>query len=178
MIQNREQAELHLKTVSYHRLLSYIDCLTKHNKADEKPSFEHAWSMYQFDRELRLLINDAIELIEIAFRTRLSDTMSCLHSPHWFLNEELFRSAEKHAGFLVQVKSACQNSHESQIKEYYQRYDQPPYPPSWLIFECLSFGACITIFCNIRQIKYRKMVCEVFNEQTHSFSSIIISYIF
>jgi abortive infection bacteriophage resistance protein len=40
-----------------------------------------------------------------------------------------------------------------------------------LVFEYLSFGACISIFCNIKKLKYRKMVCEVFDEHPTTMES-------
>ena len=92
-IHDHALAILHLKTVSYHRLSAYFECL---------------------------LINDALECIEIAFRTSLSDTMSCLHSPHWFLNASLFKNNEKYQVFLTQVNAACSSSHELQIVKCYQ----------------------------------------------------------
>ncbi|KTD60986.1 phage AbiD protein [Legionella spiritensis] len=170
-IHDRSLATLYLKTVSYHRLSAYLDCLINNHNENSPPSFEDACQIYQFDRKLRLLINDALERIEIAFRTSLSDTMSCLHSPHWYLDASLFKNKEKHQFFITQVDAACRTSHEPQIKEYYKRYDEPPYPPSWLVFENLSFGVCINVFGNIKKLGEKKLICHLFQEHPTTMES-------
>lgn len=160
-----------LKTVSYHRLLPYLECLFRNPSHFESCSFDAAWELYCFDRELRLLMNDAIERIEVAFRTSLSETMSYKYSPYWFFNKELFNDSQKYNGFMEQINSACKDKHNFYIQEYYSKYEYPIYPPSWIIFECLSFGACISVFSNIKQLKDRKMICEIFNEHPTTMQS-------
>ena len=128
IIQDISQASFCLQTVSYHRLLPYIESLLKNNNTSSLPSFSEAWELYCFDRELRLLINDAIERIEVAFRTTLSETMSCLYSPYWFLERNVFKDFHRYTGFMEQIHLACQDKHNSSIQEYYQHYNNPKYP--------------------------------------------------
>lgn len=170
IVEDSERASFYLKTVSYHRLLPYLESLLR-NHEPNKATFNAAWHLYCFDRELRLLINDAIERIEVAFRTSLSETMSHLYSPYWFLNKNIFNNSSRYHGFLSQIDIACQDKHNSAIQEYYRHYDQPKYPPSWILFEFLSFGACVSAFCNIKKLKDRKAVCEIFNEHPTTMQS-------
>lgn len=46
--------------------------------------FQDIYDCYTFDREFRLLLSDALERIEIAIRTAISDYMSQNINPHWF----------------------------------------------------------------------------------------------
>ena len=68
-----------LSTVSYYRLSAYLKPFQIHSENDHyfKPNitFDRIWKIYVFDRELRLHISDALERIEIALRTALSDVL-------------------------------------------------------------------------------------------------------
>lgn len=171
-IKDAKKAKSCLRIVSYHRLLPYLESALRNHSA---PNFDKAWEIYCFDRELRLLINDAIERIEIAFRTALSETMSYLYSPTWFLNEELFKDPDRYMGFIEKINLACQERHNSTVREYYDRYKSPKYPPSWIVFEFLSFGACVSGFSNIRHLKDRKAICRIFKEHPTTMQSWLYS---
>jgi abortive infection bacteriophage resistance protein len=171
IIEDTEKASLYMQTVSYHRLSPYLESLLRNNHSSSPLNFDKAWELYCFDRELRLLINDAIERIEVAFRTSLSETMSCRYTPYWFLDKNIFKDTNRYIGFVSQIDAACQDKHNSSIQEYYRHYEYPKYPPSWIIFECLSFGACISAFCNIQHVKDRKIICDVFKEHPTTMQS-------
>lgn len=86
-VNNHEQAIQALSTVSYYRFSSYLLCY-KHPHEQSKPrqfrenaTFEEIWQLYQFDRELRQLVSDAIEKIEIAFRAALTNVTSIKFHP-------------------------------------------------------------------------------------------------
>lgn len=73
-ISDEELAKHYLSHVSYYRLAGYwwpmqINKETHDFKPDSK--FEDVVSLYNFDRELRILLFDAIEKIEISLRTKL-----------------------------------------------------------------------------------------------------------
>lgn len=85
LIINNEELALHyLQNISYYRLEGYWWPLqADKNNHIFKPNshFETVISIYNFDRELRLLIFDVIERIEIGFRTRLIYHLSREGSP-------------------------------------------------------------------------------------------------
>lgn len=71
----------YLTTIGYYRLMIYFKpyLIKTYNSEDGfKPniSFDDVLQLYIFDRELRLLVSDAIERIEVTFRTAISNTMS------------------------------------------------------------------------------------------------------
>lgn len=72
-IADRAKAERFLSNVSYYRLSGYMypfkDLAT--DKFTGNITFDEIADLYLFDRDLRLLIFDAIETVEIAFRTQL-----------------------------------------------------------------------------------------------------------
>lgn len=60
-----------LETVGYFRLTGYLYPFRKPNSDDyvSGMTFERLWSIYTFDRKLRLITADALARIEVAVRT-------------------------------------------------------------------------------------------------------------
>jgi abortive infection bacteriophage resistance protein len=80
-IDNEAEAIHFLKFVGYYRISGYSLPLSKkstdgtHDFKDGV-TFTDILNLYRFDRELRLLVMDAIERVEVAFRSCLSNTMA------------------------------------------------------------------------------------------------------
>lgn len=102
-----------VKTVGYHRLNRYARFLR-----DQQGNFRSGltynglWTIYTFDRRLRLLSLDAIEHIEVAVKAIMSDFLSQRHSPHWFMNSQLFNN--------ISYAIAFQNIIENEIHKTIQ----------------------------------------------------------
>ena len=76
IIDNDDLALFHLKTISYYRLSAYWHPFRKINQDgiisdnfEEGTRFKEVMELYEFDRQLRLLLMDAIERIEVYTRT-------------------------------------------------------------------------------------------------------------
>ena len=84
---DRETLITHLGNVSYYRLSAYW---YPFREPDEtlKPgtTFEMVWRRYTFDRQLRLLVMDAIERVEVAVRTRLTNAFTLKYGAFGHLN--------------------------------------------------------------------------------------------
>ncbi len=164
-IDDTKKATHRLKTVSFHRLSAYFAPYQTHASAKQftpQTSFDDVWKLYVFDRELRLLIVDALERVEVTFRTAISDSMSRKYHPHWYLEQQHFKNQHIYNQLMNQINEICQKQHEPTIRAYYKKYNDPKYPPSWIIIECLSFGACASLFRNLAKLADRKEICEVF----------------
>ncbi|MCZ7656044.1 MAG: Abi family protein [Rhodocyclaceae bacterium] len=117
--------------------------------------FEDILDLCVFDRKLRLAVMDAVERIEVAFRAQFSQTMSELHGSHWFMDAVHFQPRYDHADFIFRIKkdigydNAKAAMRQTFIKHYYDRYGEPELPPSWMIFEVLSFGTVSLAFKNL-----------------------------
>jgi len=175
-----------LSTVSLHRLSAYFH---PYQENDTKifnfgASLQHVWELYAFDRELRLLILDAIERIEIALRTALTNVMAVKYSPWWYLSDEVFKTNwssrstryEKNPkeSLLTEIQQICKNrKHNEEINQYFDKYDEPLYPPSWIIIEFLSFGQCTSLFRYIRSPQDKAAISAIFNFHHKIFESIL-----
>lgn len=155
-----------LKTVSYHRLTYYFEPFMLHPHGQQKfklqTAYEEIWRLYEFDRELRLLVSDALERIEVAFRTAISDSMSIQYNPHWYMKSEHFKNQKIYYQFKNQINEICEREKQFAMKHYFDKYDYPQLPPSWIIIEHLSFGSCTSAFRNLKLLSDRKAICKIF----------------
>lgn len=126
--------------------------------------------IYEFDRELRLLVADAIERIEVGLRARIvtATTMAPIPTavatpgttpatwgPHWFLDATRFHPKFKHGAFIQKIEREVgieydptthlpmlPTTHaEKFIEHYYQKYGIPYLPPFWMVAEVLTLGS-------------------------------------
>ena len=172
ILHNEEFTRHCLSTVSYYRLSAYIKPFEKDKSShmlNAAISFDDVWNVYAFDRELRLLFLDALERIEVALRTSLVNVMSTHYGAWWYFEKEPFKSSwfevsprKKHSPadeFKYEIESLCSRSaSDGSIKHYYSKYHSPGFPPSWMLFEHLSFGKCTSLF---RYLKHRQDKVEI-----------------
>jgi len=103
------RAERYLTHISYYRFSAYAIPFQQLNDPRHhfKPntSFDDILTLYVFDRELRLLILDALERIEIAVRTHLCNHMSLTYSnPFWYMEQRHFKRDYQHARLLDTIQ--------------------------------------------------------------------------
>ena len=67
----------HLEDVGYYRLSGYWRIFRNDDETlREGATFERVWDLYVFDRQFRLVVLDAIERVEIYFRTQLAHMLA------------------------------------------------------------------------------------------------------
>ena len=135
----------HLKAVGYHRLNRYARFFrATPGSFKAGVSYDDIWIAYVFDRKLRLLTLDAVERIEVAVRTAMSDSLSLRHGPHWFMDATLFRHTGYAITFQTVIAEATRKArppHQTpEASWYYRNYAAPSLPPSWIVMEHLSMG--------------------------------------
>ena len=87
-IEDRQCARNNLKFISFHRLKAYWEPFEVPSKSNgdrafrEGTSFNDVLQLYRFDRELRLLVLDAVEIVEVALRTLWVNHMAESYGPH------------------------------------------------------------------------------------------------
>ncbi|NNM51090.1 MAG: Abi family protein [Pseudomonadales bacterium] len=113
-------AEHFLKFVGYYRLIGYglgfYDRATKCYVAGK--SFQDLVDHYTLDRELRVLIMDEIERVEIAVRSCIVNYLSLTYGPHWHLNQGVFVTTFDFAKFSRTVATEVGRSREPFIYHY------------------------------------------------------------
>ncbi|NNM59834.1 MAG: Abi family protein [Legionellales bacterium] len=151
VITDKSNAMQKLKFVGYYRLFSYVKPFLQSNKTiDSSATLERIWELYVFDRKLRLLVIDAIERIEVAFRVSISEIMS-RYSPFWYIDSTHFNHLKWHIEFMEKVLKIVSKRDHHLIRHFYETYSSPDFPPSWIMVECLTFGTWSKVFDNLKK---------------------------
>lgn len=171
------KAMRNLETIGYYRLKAYFNPFLANTTPTEYgfkslTYFDNIMNLYDFDRKLRILVNDAIERIEIAFRAMISNVMSLRYGSHWYTDFQFFNRIDLHNAFLNDVSLHLKRSKEGFITDYYQTYRHPEHPPSWMVMECLSFGTISKLYGNIKDRKARMAIADGLGQ----FSEVIKSW--
>ena len=173
VIANEDRARHYLRFLGYYRLSGYALPFQVNYNADgshrflDGTCFEDILDLYVFDRKLRLAVMDAVERIEVAFRAQFSQTMCELHGSHWFMDATHFTPRYRHDRFIERIKDdigydeSRAAMRQTFIKHYYNKYGDPKLPPSWMVFEALTFGAVSQAFKGLTRPN-QKPVAKVF----------------
>ena len=159
LIPDHDKVIHYLKYIGYYRLTGYCLPFQHGEKGDHTflkgTSFDDVLGLYIFDRKLRLLVLDAIEEIEVAFRAVLSNTMSLAYGPHWYLDRNHFGNRygnKRHRPYdHEKLLKEIDNTDNISLRHYRSTYSYPEYPPSWIVIEVLSFGTCSILFAHLRK---------------------------
>jgi abortive infection bacteriophage resistance protein len=152
IISDEESIKHYFSHIGYYRLAGYWQIYqsdrTNHIfKAGT--TIDEIIDLYNFDRELRLLLLDAIERIEVSFRAVLLDEMCCRYGPTWYSEEQYFYSREDFVATMNQVDKELERTNEEFIKHHDRKYGIANYPPAWKTLQVLSFGTLSKIYGNI-----------------------------
>ena len=92
VVNDKESAINLISRIGYYHLSSYMRNFQTGDKHLflPKTEFGDIINLYNFDNELRQLVFNAIEKIEIAYKAAISNVMCKRFNSHWFYNSEVF----------------------------------------------------------------------------------------
>lgn len=114
-------AEKYLINISYYRLGEYWYVMQsdKENHIFKPNSkFTDVIALYNFDAELRLLLFDVIEKIEISLRIKMIYYLSHEIDPWWFQNFELFDNCKELVKTLSSLEGEIERTKDEAIKNH------------------------------------------------------------
>lgn len=174
IVDNHNKAEVYLKEISYYRLSAYA--LPFQNIKDvfnTNTRFDDMIDLYLFDKELRLIVFDVIERIEVAIRAQIIYQLSHKYGSHWQDIPTVYSSAyTTKRGITVDVFNETQKiiadnckAHfpEVFIKHYKTKYSSPSNPPSWMSVELLSMGQLSRIYAHLKSSDDKREIAKHFN---------------
>lgn len=141
-----------LQAVSYYRLSAYW---YPFRQSDDtlKPgtTLESIWRRYTFDRQLRLLVLDAIERVEIAVRTQTVNRHALFHGPFGYLDRAKLPglNVDDHRNLLQRVREEAGRSREEFVRHFFAKYTSETDLPLWMACELMTFGNLFTLFRGI-----------------------------
>ncbi len=163
-ISDLAQAEFYLQHLNYYRLGAYwlpfeSDHTTHIFRSGTK--FEEVLSLYVFDRELRLLMLDAIERVEVSIRSQWAYQIAHLHNPHGHLDATLSVNNSRWQKNLAKLTTEVNRSDENFIKHLITNYSEA-LPPIWAVCEVMSLGLLSRWFDNLKPMKTRRAIAMVY----------------
>ncbi len=175
-IPNPALAERYLANISYYRLGEYWYVM-QHNKENHifKPNsrFVDVIALYNFDAELRILLFDVIEKIEISLRTKLIYHLSHEIDPWWFCNSEIFNDRLQFSRTLAKIEEEITRarSKDVTIKNHFKKHkDDLRFPPSWKSLEQVSFGNLSKLYGNLKHtIKAKDGIAKEYGAVNHTY---------
>jgi len=159
LVADRDHLIEQLSVVGYYRLVGYWypfrqnDPANPHGKLDEfEPgtTFDQVWNRYCFDRQLRLLVMDGIERLEVFLRAQLAHRHAERHGPFGYaVNPATLPNlrADQHARFRDDLQNQLWRSPEGFVTHFRNVYTSHHRDlPIWMASELLTFGAMYTFY--------------------------------
>ena len=180
-IEDEEFAGLHLSHISYYRLKGYwwdMQIDKERHIFSKDADFKDVIARYFFDKELRLILFDAIESIEIALRTKMIYHLSQSYGGLYYTDKGLFVNEELHQQHIEDLMVEFMRSSEIFIKDYKHKYgvwedgkctSLTQQPDAWVIFEVATFGTLSKIYKNLNhQLPEKAKIANDFGLNIHT----------
>ena len=161
-----------LSSVSYFRIACYFRPMEIDKQTHtfrEGATLDQAMDLYKFDTALRDMVFGTTRQIEVALRSRVNHHFSRNHTPFWFTQVDMATDGHLFAEHLSSVDRELHRSKEEFIKEHFERYDRPSFPPAWKTLETVSFGTLSKLYQNFYDKADKKAVAEDFGLPQHEF---------
>ena len=163
-VSDREAAEAFLSFCNYYRFSGYLLAFEdERHVLFPNTSFENARRLYEFDRNLRCLVAEAIAEIEISVRTRIAHELKIFNDPFFHRNKRIFQP-QRHIdwdGWHAKVIEETRRSQELFVRHYEKKYVEFPELPIWVLTELMSFGSLSKLYACL-QPKYQKTASKFF----------------
>lgn len=161
-------AEFYLANLNYYRLAAYwLPFESDHATHAFMPdaTFDRALALYVFDRELRLMVLDALERVEVAVRARWAYELAHAHGPHAHLDQHLHQRTpgayERDRATLHEAVARAERQ-EVFIHHLLRKYAEP-LPPLWAVCEVMPFGLLSRWYGNLSDVQVRAAIAKEFD---------------
>lgn len=182
---NETKAAFYLNHISYYRLKGYwwdMQSDKKGHKFFSNACFENVIERYNFDRQFRLVLFDAIEIIEIALRTKMIYHLSQTYGGLWYLEDSIVEDKDVRKKLIHGLKKDFYRSGEIFAKNFKKKHatkennlESNEDPDAWIIFEIATFGTLSKIFKNLKHQLPEK--AKIANEMGLNFQSDLSSWL-
>jgi abortive infection bacteriophage resistance protein len=174
IVEDEPKALKYFQQISYYRLSAFfLPYQQEKDKFNKGVTFKQILDTYSFDRELRLLVFDCIERIEITIRTQIIYALSSKYkNSHWQDDKSIFKSPYKnYRGDIVDPFGEAQKiitsarlakNPEVFIKHYADTYSKPLNPPSWMSLELFTIGELSRLYNGLQHNEDKQLIARFF----------------
>lgn len=163
-IDDPDRAAFYLQHLNYYRLGAYwlpFEADHGSHRFISGTSFEDVLNLYIFDRELRLLLLDAIERFEVSVRSQWAYHLAHEHGPHAHLDPALALNAPRWRTNLDRLSEEVFRSDETFIRHLTRTYRED-LPPVWAVCEVMSLGLLSRWYNNLKPMATRRAISSVY----------------
>lgn len=165
-VPDRTKALHYLAHINYYRLQAYwlpFEGSRKPHRFKENTRFDTVLNHYFFDRELRLHVLDAIDRLEVSFRTQWAYHISHAYGSHGYLanTQGLRKNERRFLRDIDDIKNHVERSDEVFITHFHNTYEDE-LPPAWVSCEIISLGLLSRLYSNLRAYKVRRAIAATY----------------
>ena len=163
IVPDRQLAVRWLSRVSYYRFSAYLYPYRVPDSDHYKPgtTFDAIANIYNFDRQLRLKLLDAIQRIEVWLRTAVTYELAHRCGPFGHLRRTAFRRGFDHKLFRKTLRDEHQRSKEPFVQHYREKYTGENHLPIWMATEVLTFGTLSVLYSALPLSSKRNIAATV-----------------
>ncbi|MEN5058888.1 Abi family protein [Sphingobacterium kitahiroshimense] len=180
-ITNPDKALFLLQNISYYRLSGYWYPLLKYPKSEHNfkadSTFDKAFNMYCFDRELRKLVSAELEKIEVAIRAKMIYILSHDNDSFWYRKADLFSDIATHNTSIKKLTEEFKRSDEQFLVTFKKKYNND-LPPSWMLLEVSSIGGLSHFYKNLKPSRSKRDIANYFGLDYKTFESWLHSIVY
>ncbi|WP_433964378.1 Abi family protein [Tunturiibacter gelidiferens] len=169
---DRPRALEWLQRIGYYRLSAYFIPFRGGSTDNFRAGtdLDDVVDLYKFDGNLRLLMMQAMDRIEVAIRAVITYHVAHNLGVFGYADPANFASSFDHAAFLGLIRREERRSAETFVAHYRTKYTSETYLPFWMATELISFGALSKMYANLRA-KLRKQIAQEFRQPAPVFLS-------
>jgi abortive infection bacteriophage resistance protein len=164
IVESDKKALFILEAISYYRLSGYWYPLLEDKQKHifkKTATFNTAFDIYCFDKDLRKLVLNELEKIEVAIRAKMIYILSHKYGPFWFQDLTIFKNPVEHSNTITNINKEFIRSDEEFIRAFKNKYIEP-LPPSWIILEIASFGSLSRLYQNLSPSREKRDIAHHF----------------
>lgn len=154
-----------LSNISYYRLKGYWWEMQKdiiNHQFKEDSYFENVIDLYNFDRNFRLILFNAIERIEIVLRAKMIYHLSLSYGGEWYIDSTLFPNRKFHNEFTHKIEKEINDSSEEFIQKHKKKHPHEK-AEAWKALEVITLGSLSKLYNNINhQLPEKNVIASEF----------------
>ena len=161
-----EQTRRDLLHNNYYRLRAYWLPFEVKNPDDEATHLQPdtTWpkilALYEFDRQLRIHLMDAIQRFEISARTGFAYYLAMKYGPHAHENPDIFFKLDTHQQLLRKLINDYQDSPEVFAVHHRDKYPDLRTPPIWASCELMTLGQLSRWYSALKSTADQRLIAK------------------
>ncbi|MCM1027569.1 MAG: Abi family protein [Roseburia sp.] len=174
-ITDDEKAKEFLLHNNYYRISGYSLTLRRNDTFSQNASFQNIVDIYNFDHELRHIILQYIEIIEVRMKSVYTYEFTKAHGPIGYLDPASFTNAIKHSEIIqkAEQQKTQRLPHEAYLKHFINDLQQQI--PLWAYVDLLTISD-ISFLYSISESEIKDSIARIFGLTMTQGSRILGSY--